>query len=322
MTGRGWLLFISRRLVVLAVLLVLISFAVFTLLYVSPGSAINALLGTNPRTPAEVRFLTREYHLNRPFLDQYWLWASQAVRLHFGNSIQTSLPVTSEITARLPTTIFLGLYAFVLIMVFGVGGGIVAALNRRRLADRGIVAAAIVALSTPAFVGGVGLIWVFAILVHLFPVYGPGAGFVDDLWHLTLPAIALALTGLAYLVRHTRAAMITVLDQDYVTFARARGLSRARVLLTYQLRNALIPVVTMSGLILSYVITGAVLVEDTFSLPGIGQLLVQSATTKDLPMLQAVAMLIAVVIVLANLLADVTYIAVDPRIRLGRGSGG
>jgi peptide/nickel transport system permease protein len=116
--------------------------------------------------------------------------------------------------------------------------------------------------------------------------------------------------------------MISVLDQDYVTFARARGLSRARVLLTYQLRNALIPVVTMSGLILSYVITGAVLVEDTFSLPGIGQLLVQSATTKDLPMLQAVAMLVAVVIVLANLLADITYIAVDPRIRLGRGSGG
>jgi peptide/nickel transport system permease protein len=322
MTGRGWLAFISRRLAVLALLLAVISLAVFTLLYVSPGSAITALLGTNPRTPAEVRFLTREYHLNRPFLDQYWLWASQAVRGHLGTSLQTSLPVTSEISARLPTTIYLGLYAFVLIMAIGVGGGIVAALNRRRLADRGIVAAAIVALSTPAFVGGVGLIWVFAILVHLFPVYGPGTGFAGELWHLTLPAVALALTGLAYLVRHTRAAMITVLDQDYVTFARARGLSRARVLLTYQLRNALIPVVTMSGLILSYVITGAVLVEDTFSLPGIGQLLVQSATTKDLPMLQAVALLVAVVIVLANLLADVTYIAVDPRIRLGRGSRG
>jgi peptide/nickel transport system permease protein len=114
--------------------------------------------------------------------------------------------------------------------------------------------------------------------------------------------------------------MIGVLDQDYVTFARARGLSSTRVLLAYALRNALVPVVTMSGLILSYVITGAVLVEDTFSLPGIGQLLVQSANAKDLPMLQGVAMLTAVVIMMANLLADVALVAVDPRIRLGRRS--
>ncbi len=322
MSGRGWLLFIGRRVAVLGAILVVISFAVFALLYISPGSAITALLGTNPRTPAEVRSLTNGYHLNRPFLDQYWLWASQAARLHFGISIQTSLPVTSELAERLPSTIYLGVYAFILTMVFGVGCGMAAALRGRSLVDRGIVAGAIVGLSTPAFVGGVGLIWVFAILVHWFPVFGPGSGFFGELWHLTLPAVALALTGTAYLVRHTRAAMIGVLDEDYVTFARARGLSRARVLLRYELRNALIPVVTMAGLILSYTITGAVLVEDTFSLPGIGQLLVQSATSKDLPMLQAVTMLIAAVIVLANLLADVVYIVADPRIRLGRSPGG
>src|ERR1700730_2041389 len=175
-----------------------------------------------------------------------------------------------------------------------------------------------VALSTPAFVSGVFLIWVLGIEVHWFPVSGPGAGFFGDLWHLTLPAVALALTGMAFLTKHTRAAVIGVLDQDYLTFARARGLSSARVLFGYALRNALIPVVTMSGVILSYVIVGAVLVEDTFSLPGIGQLLVQSATAKDLPMLQGVAMVIAVVIILANLLADLVYVAVDPRIRLGR----
>jgi peptide/nickel transport system permease protein len=169
-------------------------------------------------------------------------------------------------------------------------------------------------------VSGVFLIFLFGIEVRWFPVSGPGSGFFGQLWHLTLPALALALTGMAFLVKHTRAAVIGVLDQDYLTFARARGLSPGRVLLVYALRNALIPVVTMSGLILSYVIVGAVLVEDTFSLPGIGQLLVQSATAKDLPMLQGVAMLVAVVIIVANLLADITYIAVDPRIRLGRGS--
>jgi peptide/nickel transport system permease protein len=151
-------------------------------------------------------------------------------------------------------------------------------------------------------------------------VSGPGAGFFGDLWHLTLPALALALTGLAFLTKHTRAAVIGVLDQDYLTFARARGLAPYRVLLVYALRNALIPVVTMSGLILSYVIVGAVLVEDTFSLPGIGQLLVQSANAKDLPMLQGVAVLTATIIIVANLLADIAYMIADPRIRLGRGT--
>jgi peptide/nickel transport system permease protein len=319
MTGRGWAAFIGRRLVVLAILLVVISFAVFCLLYISPGNVIDTLLGTNPRTPQEVAFLTHEFHLDKGFWDQYWLWAEQAAQGHFGASIQTSLPVTDELTARLPTTLFLGVYAYILTMVAGIGGGIVAALRQRRLADRGIVAAAMVALSTPAFVGGVFLIWLFAIRVHWFPAAGPGNGFFGQLYHLTLPAVALALTGMAFLVKHTRAAMIGVLDQDYVTFARARGLSRPRVLLGYALRNALIPVVTMSGVILSYVIVGAVLVEDTFSVPGIGQLLVQSATAKDLPMLQGVAMLIAVIIVLANLAADVVYVLADPRIRLGRG---
>jgi peptide/nickel transport system permease protein len=319
MTGRGWAVFIGRRLVVLAILLVVISFAVFCLLYISPGNVIDTLLGTNPRTPQEVAFLTHEFHLDKGFWDQYWLWAEQAAQGHFGDSIQTSLPVTDELTARLPTTLFLGVYAYILTMVAGIGGGIVAALRQRRLADRGIVAAAMVALSTPAFVGGVFLIWLFAIRVHWFPAAGPGNGFFGQLYHLTLPAVALALTGMAFLVKHTRAAMIGVLDQDYVTFARARGLSRPRVLLGYALRNALIPVVTMSGVILSYVIVGAVLVEDTFSVPGIGQLLVQSATAKDLPMLQGVAMLIAVIIVLANLAADVVYVLADPRIRLGRG---
>jgi peptide/nickel transport system permease protein len=320
MTRRGWILFVVRRLVVLGLLLVVVSFAVFSLLYISPGNVLDTLLGINPRTPAEIRYLTNEYHLNKPFFTQYWIWASQAMRLDFGNSVQTSLPVTSEIAQRLPTSLFLGVYAYILTMLLGVGGGMLAALRRRSLADRGIVGTATVALSTPAFVSGVFLIYVFGIVMHLFPVAGPGSGFFSELWHLTLPAVALALTGTAYLVKHTRAAMIGVLDEDYVTFARARGLSPGRVLFVYALRNALIPVVTMSGLILSYVIVGAVLVEDTFSLPGIGQLLVQSAMAKDVPMLQGVAMVVAVVIIVANLLADITYIAVDPRIRLGRGA--
>jgi peptide/nickel transport system permease protein len=317
-SGRGLASFVARRVVVLVVLLVVISFVVFSLLYVAPGNAVDALLGTNPRTPEEVRALRHEYHLDRSFWAQYWIWASGVVRFRFGNSIQTTLPVTSEIEARLPMSLGLGLYSYVLTMVVGVGLGIVAALRRRTLIDRGIVAGAIVALSAPAFVSGVFLIFVFGLEVHWFPVSGPGSGFFGGWWHLTLPAVALALVGFPFVFRQTRAAMIGALDQDYVTFARARGLSSVRVLFGYALRNALIPIVTVSGVILAFVITGGVLVENTFSLPGIGQLLVQSATSKDLPMIQGVAMVAAVVIMVANLLADIALVMADPRIQLGR----
>lgn len=317
MSGTGLLVFILRRLVVLAVLLVLISFVTFALLYISPGSLIDILLGARPHTAATVRALTSEYHLNKPFMVQYWLWAWQAAQLHFGNSIQTSLPVTSEITARLPLSLFLGIYSFALTMVFGVGLGVVSALRRGSFVDRGLVGAVMLGLSTPAFVAGVALLYVFAILVHWFPAYGVGTGFFDELWHLTLPAVALAVTTVAYVTRHTRAAMIGILDQDYVVFARARGLSQRRVLYVYLLRNALIPVITISGVILSSLIVGVVLVEVAFSLPGLGSLLVTAATAKDIPVLQGVVLLFAVVIVIANLLADVVYMLVDPRIRVG-----
>jgi peptide/nickel transport system permease protein len=321
MSGRGLILFVARRLLIFAALLVVISFAVFSLLYIAPGSVVNVLLPPGERTPAAVRLITHEYHLDKPFLTQYWLWARQAARFHFGDSTLSTLPVTDVIKPRLRTSLFLGVYAFVLTLALGVGLGIAAALRRRTTADRGIVGVAIVALSTPVFVSGVFLLYVFAIVVHWFPAFGTGSGFWDEAWHLTLPAVSLALVASAYVLKHTRAAMIGVLDQDYVTFARARGLSARRVVFVYALRNALIPVVTISGLILAFLITGAVIVEVTFSLSGIGQLLVQAASAKDLPTIQGVAMVIAVVIMLANLLADLVYVAVDPRIRLGRSSG-
>jgi peptide/nickel transport system permease protein len=320
LSGQGLLFFVLRRLAVLAVLLVLISFVTFSLLYISPGNLVDILLGARPHTAATVRALTSEYHLNKPFVVQYWLWAREAVQLHFGNSIQTGLPVTSEIGARLSLSLFLGVYSFVLTMVFGIGLGVASAFRRGSIVDRGLIGGVMLGLSTPAFVAGVVLLYVFAIQVHWFPAYGVGSGFIDELWHLTLPAVALAVTTVAYVVKHTRAAMIGTLDQDYVVFARARGLSSRRVLYVYLLRNALIPVITISGVILSSLIVGVVLVEVTFSLPGLGSLLVTAATAKDIPTLQGVVLLFAVVIVVANLLADVVYMVVDPRIRVGERS--
>jgi peptide/nickel transport system permease protein len=320
MTRSGFVYFVVRRLAAMGLLIVFISFAIFSLLYIAPGNVVDILLGLRPRTPETVRLLRHEYHLDQPFLTQYWIWAKGALRFHFGNSIQTTLPVADEIEARLPTSLYLGVYAYLLTMLLGVAGGVWAALKRSSFFDRGTVAASVVGLSTPGFVSAIFLLYVFAIVVPLFPVFGRGQGFTDTIWHLTLPALALAVISAAYVLKHTRASMINVLDQDYVTFARARGLSGRRITLHYALRNALIPTITISALILSFVITGAVLVEVTFSIPGIGFLLVQSASVKDLPMLQGVAMLIALIVMLSNLLADLVYVAVDPRIRLGRGT--
>ncbi len=150
--------------------------------------------------------------MDKSFLDQYWIWLQHALTLNFGTSIQTSLPVTSEIRQRLPTTFFLGGYAFVLSMAFGIGFGLIAALRRQRATDRVLVGLAVVGLSSPAFVLGVVLLYVFAVQLHWFPAFGAGSGFVDVIWHLTLPATALALTTSAFVVKHTRAAVVGVLD--------------------------------------------------------------------------------------------------------------
>lgn len=311
-------IYILKRLLIGVLVLFILSFGVFTLLYISPGTVIDSLLGTAPRTPSMVAFLTHKYHLDKPFLTQYWYWLRGALHLNFGNSIIAEGPVSHEIWVRLPTSLYLGLYAYCLVIIFGIIPGLIAALKNSKNFGRAIVAGSLVALCSPAFVTGVFLIFIFAVEWKIFPVAGAGSGFVDGLHHLTLPAFALAAPSAAFLLRHTRAAVLGVLNQDYVTFAKARGLSARRIWLTYAVRNALIPIVTASGLLFAGLIIGAVLVETTFSLPGIGNLLVNSANTKDLPMLQGLCLVVATIVILANLLADVAYALIDPRIRLGR----
>ena len=318
MNLREILFFVARRLVALVVLLAIVSFTVFSLLYIAPGSAEQILLGTRPATPQTIQAIRAQYHLDDPFLEQYGRWAAHAATLDFGVSIRTNEPVLSAIRQRLGLTLELGGMAFVFTMLFGIPLGVLAAVRRQTNVDRGIVALSVVGISAPAFASGILLLYVFAVELGWFPVFGPGAGLIGRVHHLALPAITLALTAMGLVVKLTRAAVIESLDQDFVTFARARGLSRARVLTTYVLRNSLVPVITAGGLLLGYMLAGAVLVEVTFALPGVGSLLVDSITSKDIPTVQGVVILIAIVVVAANLLADLVYIAVDPRIGFGR----
>jgi peptide/nickel transport system permease protein len=318
-TARALLVFTARRLAALVGLLLLISFGVFALLYAAPGSVEQTLLGTRPSTPQVLEAIRQQYHLNDSFLMQYWIWLEHAVRLDFGTSIRTDESVRSAIANAMGLTVFLSVYAFIIAMVLGVGLGIVAAVWKRSVIDRSAVAISVIGVSAPAFATGIFLLYVFAVVLGWFPAYGQGSGFVGRLSHLALPAVALALTVMALILKFTRAAMITALDQDYVAFALARGVPYRRVLILYALRNALVPVITGAGLILGVLLTGAVLVEVTFALPGVGSLLVASVLTKDVPMVQGISLVVAVAIILANLLTDILYLFIDPRIRYGRG---
>jgi peptide/nickel transport system permease protein len=310
--------YLGRRLLVLPLLLGLISLGVFALLYLAPGSVEQSLLAGRSATPEILAQIKHRYHLDQPFFTQYWSWLKAALRFNLGTSYETSEPVSRVVTRNLTPTLLLGLYGFVIAMGLGVPLGVLAAVKRRRLVDRTVVGLSVVAVSAPAFATGILLLYLFAIKLPWFPVYGEGTGFLDRLWHLALPAAALAFTIMALVVKLTRVAMIEALEQDYVTFARARGLSYRETLVKYALRNAMIPVITAAGLILGYTLTGAVLVEVTFALPGIGSTLVQAVGFKDIPTVQGIAIVLATIIVLVNLLTDITYAVVDPRIRYGR----
>lgn len=319
MSTRAIMIFIGRRLIALVVLLAIVSFGVFSLLYLAPGSAEDALLGNrvaSEQTRADIR---ERYSLDEPFVVQYTTWVQGVVSLDFGNSIRTGEPVMAAITDRGQLTVALGAYGFSLAFVAGIGLGIFAAMRNRKGADRAVVSISVLGASAPPFVTGVFLLYVFAVELDWFPSFGQGEGLADSLWHLTLPALTLAFGGAALLIRFTRAGMLTALDQDYVTFARARGVSEGRVLIRYALRNAMIPVVTAATLLLAFMLTGAVLIEVTFALPGLGALLIDSVAFKDVPMVQGLTLLLAAVAIVANLVTDVLYLLVDPRIRNAQG---
>jgi peptide/nickel transport system permease protein len=317
--NRSWIWgFVGRRLLILAPLLILISLGVFSLVHLASGRPEVALLGSKPATPEVLASIRRHYHLNDPFLVQYWKWLGGVFRLDLGRSIRSNQLVTTAIRQRIGLTIFLGVYAGILALTLGVLMGVVAALRRNTAIDRAVVGTSILGLSAPGFVVGIGLLYLFGLKLQWFPVLGPGSGLLDRAWHLTLPALALALSSLALIVKITRASMLRELDEDYVAFARARGLGPGRVIVFYALRNALIPVVTAGGLILVGLLSGAVIIEATFAIPGIGTLFVSSIHGRDFPMVQGLVLMISTWIVVVNLGIDVLYAIIDPRIGFGK----
>lgn len=311
--GRGWYLF--RRLAIAVPLLLLISAGVFLLVNLAPGDPARALVGSRQATAETLATIREQYHLDEPLITQFGIWLGQVVQGDLGRSIQGSQQVMAMILQRLPLTVFLGVYASIVALAVGIPMGVVAAFKRGTEVDRGVVAVGLLGVSAPAFATGIFLLYVFGVILDWFPTFGGGEGFLGMLWHLTLPAFALGFSVLGLIVKITRASMIEELDKDYVSFARARGVDRRRVTVSYILRNALVPVVTAGGLIVVALLTGAVLIEVTFGLAGLGSLLVTAVTQRDLPVIQGVVLFIAVFVVLFHIGIDILYTLIDPRIR-------
>jgi peptide/nickel transport system permease protein len=296
------------------VLLVVISVLVFLLTYLTPGNIIKNITGIRPASPKLVAALRREYGLNEPLVTQYLHWLGRFVQGNFGRSIEDQTSVAQLFSERVGLTLLLCGLAFALAVLVSVPLGVIAAVRAGGLLDRLISVGSVVSLSAPAFAAGLILLYVFSYYLPWFPSSGAGQGFLDTLYHLTLPAITLAVGVGAYIVRLTRTAMVRELQSDYVTFARARGLRDRRILAT-ALRNGIIPVITTMGLVLSYLVGATILVETVFTLPGLGLLLQSSVVFKDFPVVQFLALFFAAVIVLVTLAVDLSYLALDPNWR-------
>ncbi len=287
---------------------------IFGALALAPGSPIAFLSGGRTLSPAEKAALNSYYHLNDPLWQRYWDWLKALLQGNLGTSIAFHEPVSAVLMPRLETTLFLVAYAGFVIVVVGIGLGVVAAKSRR-LVDSTITALTTIGLATPAFVAAVGLTLLFAVHLTWFPVFGSGSGFGDRLLHLTLPAVSLAIGGVALIARITRAAVRKELASEHVETARSRGLSELRVLRRHAVRNALIPVTTASGLTIGALLAGTTVVETAFGVNGGGSLLVQSVQNKDIPVVQAACLLLVVAFAVINSGVDLLYSVIDPRIR-------
>jgi peptide/nickel transport system permease protein len=309
---------ILMRLAVAVPLLFIISFGVFSLVHLAPGDPVRALLGTRPSDPETLANLRERYHLNDPFIVQYGKWLGQVLHGDLGRSINGNRLVLSAIKERAGVTVYLCVVSTIVVLVAGVLLGMLAAFKRGGRLDRFVVMFGVFGISSPAFVTGIFLLYLFGVVFGWFPTFGAGRGFLDRFWHLTLPSVALALSIMAIVVKITRASTIEVMDCDYVTFARARGMSAARITLAYILRNALIPVVTAGGIIVIGFLANAIYVEVTFALPGLGSLIVDAVQKRDIPLIQGTTLVFACFVVLINLIVDMTYTLIDPRIRFGK----
>ncbi|GGO92054.1 ABC transporter permease [Wenjunlia tyrosinilytica] len=307
-----------RTSLTLVLTLLAASLVIFGAIYAAPGDPAAFLVGgQEDATPEKLAAVRAAYHLNDPVWSQYGHWIGGAATGDFGRSLQYSDQVSHLIASRLPTTLFLVVYASVLFVVLGTALGALSAVRRGRL-DSAIVAVTTLLSSIPKFVKALALVALFAVQLGWFPVSGAGEGFIGRLHHLTLPAFALAMAELAVVTRVTRQSMLDQYPLDHVTAARSAGLSEGKVVRRHVLRNALPPIVTMCGLLTAGLFAGTVVIETAFGISGMGSLLVGAINTHDFPVTQAVLLLMVLAYMLVTTAVDLVHPVLDPRVRLHR----
>jgi peptide/nickel transport system permease protein len=288
----------------------IISFFVLRLI---PGDPTTVMLGTH-WTPARAAHLRENLGLNKPIWDQYYLFMNHLFHGNLGDSVYYRAAVSHLITQRLPVTLWLAGYATVLAIVISVPLATISALRRNGVVDQGVRATFLLAFAMPPFWVGLVLILLLSLHVHAFPVSGYGNSFAQHLYNLFLPSLTIALGFAAILIRTLRNGILGILRADYIDTARAKGLSPGRLLVRHVLRNAMLSAVTVLGVNLSYLIGSTVVIENVFALPGLGQLLASSIFTRDLSVVQGIVLVFGILVVTINLLTDVAYAVLDPRV--------
>lgn len=309
--------YIARRLAATLVVMAIVGVIVFLLLHLAPGSPAAIIAGDNA-TPAQIEQINHQLGLDRPLPVQFVIWAWAVLRGQFGTSIFSGAPVMDLVLQRLPATVSLTLVTVVFAATIAVTAGVFAAWRAGGPLDRTLMGVAALGFSVPVFVVGYFLIYLFAITLHWLPVQGYASlaqGFWSWFSHLLLPALALGLAYLALIARITRASVLEVLAEDYIRTARAKGASSVSQLFHHALRNAGVPIATVIGIGIALLISGVVLTETVFNIPGIGRLTVDAITNRDYPIIQGVMVVFSGVYVVINLLVDLSYTLIDPRIR-------
>lgn len=308
---------IASKLGALLLTLFLASLLVFFSRFMVPGDPVSFLLRGRKPSPEAVAAVTEQFGLNLPPWQQYINWVFGIFRGDFGRSLQFRQDVATVIGDRLPVTLTLVVMAGLMIAIVGLAGGIVAALNRGKLADRAILITMTVLGAIPSFVGSIVLIAIFSVGLGWFPTFGSGEGFWDTVYHLILPAVALAIVFVVLVGKVTRSAMVEQIGREHVEVATSRGLTRSSVVRRHIFRNSLGPILTVGGLLIAGLLVASTLVEAAFSISGLGSLLVQSVDRLDFPVVQAIVLLIVAAFVIVNAIVDLLEPWIDPRAAAG-----
>jgi peptide/nickel transport system permease protein len=315
-------LYVAKRLALAVAVLVVIAFMLIALVEFVPGDPARTVLGTHA-TPELMRQVRSDMGLDRPLWEQTWNFLWGALHGDLGTDFITRAPVTSQIGNPLANTLVLSLTSMILAAAIGIPAGVVSAVNRGGIVDRVVRGVSMVLLSTPVYVVSLVLLLVFAVRVHWLPALGGGtfSDPLDYVQRLAMPAFALAVYWIAYLARLVRSSMLEVLQQDYVRTSRAYGVTERTINFRVALRNALVPIVALLGLMLGYTLAGTVYVEQIFGRVGLGSLALSAIGNRDWPVVRAVVLIYAVAFVLGSLLADIGYRILDPRLRVEQDAG-